>query len=127
MATETIRVSRAAIFAHIGRGRLTLQVPDTSIGYEPDDMEDMPVEWFTRLVVGRGLRTALGRERGYLFLSWQGWLQFRGALLRAYPGDGEALKQYVGQHFRDVADNDVVEYKRRLARAEEKPAPVRRK
>ena len=60
-------------------GRLTTQVARWAIGLGPEDSTDYPDEYFVELKFeahSSKMRIAVGREEGYLHLSWHGFIYY---------------------------------------------------
>ena len=85
-------------------GRLTLQIPTLYIGSLPNDIIDLPDEWFCIL---KGGRPCVGKEQGFLYLTYKGWIANRNDIKKAFMAS--KYKRGTWQDFKNHVKNDFKE------------------
>jgi hypothetical protein len=115
-----MKLQEGSITVLASEGRLTLQVPEWSIG-DDSELVEYPDRWFVRL---HGRRPCVGRESGYLFLSREGWKANREILKQAFStvrgAEWSDFEQHAEKHFQEVqatADKLVAKLTRQLDEA----------
>lgn len=104
-----MRISKSAIYCLASEGRITLQIPTLYIGKLPNDVVDLPDNWFCQMRYPR--RPCVGREQGFLYLTKKGWDANKKDIKKAFMasqykrGTWQDFEDYVKQHFVDCRKN----------------------
>ena len=66
-----MKISKSAIYSLASEGIITLQIPTLYIGNLPNDIVDLPDNWFCK--IKHPVRPCVGKEHGFLYLTRKGW------------------------------------------------------
>jgi len=107
-----VKILKDSITSLASEGRMTLQIPQYDLGSSDAIEEEVPDEWVVTL--RNGSYPAVGKERGYLFLTRAGWFANQDKIQDAFEAaeynrgnTWEDFEEYAIKHFQRIKHNTM--------------------